>query len=60
MNLTHINHKMPIYKDCTLLELLVVSSTVLIVGSFSCAFLTWLLFGYASIGSAIMLLILNY
>lgn len=56
MVLTHINHKMQIYKDCTLLELLVVSCTVLGVGGLFCSALTWLLFGYASIGSAVMLL----
>lgn len=55
MILTHINHKMPIYKDCTLFELLVVSSSILVIGGFSCSLLTWILFGYASIGSAVIL-----
>ena len=56
MILTHINHKMPIYKDCTLFELLIVSSAVLVLGGSTLSILTWLLFGYASIGSALMLL----
>lgn len=56
MILTHINHKMPIYKDCTLFELLMVSGSVLILGGSSLSLLTGLLFGYASIGSAISLL----
>jgi len=54
--LNHINHKMPIYKDCTLFELLMVTiSYLLAVGSFLSLF-TWLLLGYASIGCAITLL----
>jgi conjugative transfer region protein (TIGR03750 family) len=56
MILSHINHKMPIYKDCTLFELLVVSSAVLLVGGATLSLLTWLLLGYASIGAAILLL----
>lgn len=55
MILTHINHKMPIYKDCTLFELLVVSCTVLGAGGICFSLLTWILFGYASIGGAIIL-----
>ncbi len=56
MILTHINHKMPIYKDCTLFELLIVSLSVLIIGGSGLSLLTRLLFGYASIGIAIILL----
>lgn len=55
MILTHINHKMPIYKDCTLFELLAVSTSVLLIGGVSLSLLTWLLFGYASIGGALAL-----
>jgi conjugative transfer region protein (TIGR03750 family) len=56
MILTHINHKMPIYKDCTLFELLMVSLSVLIIGGMGLSILTKLLFGYASIGGALILL----
>lgn len=56
MILTLINQKMPIYKDCTLFELLMVSSAVLIVGGTFLSFFTWLIFGYVAIGMAITLL----
>ncbi len=56
MVLNHINHKMPIYKDCTLFELLTVSAAYLVIGGFFLSSLTWLLFGYGSIGWAIILL----
>jgi conjugative transfer region protein (TIGR03750 family) len=56
MILTHINHKMPIYKDCTLFEMLAVSITILVIGGLFFSLLTELLFGYASIGSVIILL----
>lgn len=56
MILTHINHTMPIYKDCTLFELLVVSGSVLVIGGFSLSLLTWVLFGYASIGGGLIVL----
>lgn len=56
MILTHINHKMPIYKDCTLFEMLTVSIAVLVIGGLFFSLLTRLLLGYASIGSAITLL----
>lgn len=56
MILTHIHHKMPIYKDCTLFELLMVSLSVLIIGGLGLSILTKCLFGYASIGSALTLL----
>lgn len=56
MILSHINHKMPIYKDCTLFELLAVSISVLLIDGISFSLLTWLFIGYASIGAAICLL----
>jgi conjugative transfer region protein (TIGR03750 family) len=56
MVLNHINHKMPIYKDCTLFELLTVSGAYLLIGGLTFSSLTWLLFDYASIGWAIILL----
>ncbi len=52
----HIHHKMPIYKDCTFLELMSVGSLYLIVGGALFAFLTQLLFDYAAIGMALILL----
>lgn len=54
--LNHVNHKMAIYKDCTLFELLVVSITWLVGVGFFLSLVTFLLFGYASIGCAITLL----
>ena len=57
MILTHINHKMPIYKDGTLFELLAVSISVLLLGGFSLSVLTRLLFGYGLfVGIALILL----
>lgn len=58
MLLNLINHKMPIYKDCTLVELLLVSGGYLIVGGISLSLLSWLLTGYASIGFALTLMTL--
>lgn len=56
MILHHINHKMPIYKDCTLVELMLVSSGYVLIGGTIFSFLSWLIFGYASIGFALTLL----
>lgn len=50
MILNHINHKMPIYKDCTLFELLVASVAWLVIAGSLLSLLTWLFFGYALIG----------
>lgn len=58
MLLNLINHKMPVYKDCTLTELLLVSGSYLILGGTFLSLLSWLLLGYASIGSALVLLTL--
>lgn len=58
MVLNHINYKMPIYKDCTLFELLMVSGTYLVLGGIVFSFITWLLIGYASIGMALVLITL--
>jgi conjugative transfer region protein (TIGR03750 family) len=44
--LNHINHKMPIYKDCTLGEVIVISSTSLFVLTFFFSILTKVVFGY--------------
>lgn len=56
MILNHVNHKMPIYKDCTLFEMLMVSISVLVINGMSLSLLTWVLFGYASIGCGLTLL----
>ncbi|HVV67999.1 MAG TPA: DUF3487 family protein [Gammaproteobacteria bacterium] len=56
MLLNHINHKMPIYKDCTLFELLIVSGAYLVLGGLIFSLLTWIFIGYASIGWALTLL----
>ncbi len=53
--LNHVNHKMPIYKDCTLFELLAVSISYLVVLGSALSILTWILLGYASMGCAITL-----
>lgn len=50
-----INHKMPIYKDCTLLELLLVSTGYLVVMGIFLSLLTWMLWGYFLIGFALTL-----
>lgn len=52
----HIHHPMPIYKDCTLFELVVVSIAILLVSSSTLSLLTWILFSYAAIGVALSLL----
>lgn len=44
--LNNINHKMAIYKDCTLVELMVTAITVLITLTILFSFITQLLFGY--------------
>ena len=58
MLLNHINHKMPIYKDCTLFELLVVSCGYLALGSIILSIISKLLTGYACIGFALVLMTL--
>jgi conjugative transfer region protein (TIGR03750 family) len=54
--LNHINHKMPIYKDCTLFEVLAVSMVWLVLAGAFLSLLTWALFGFAFIGCAIVLI----
>lgn len=53
--LNHINHKMPIYKDCTLFELLVASISWLVVLGTILSLVTKVLFGFAVIGMAMTL-----
>ncbi len=58
MILNHINQKMPIYKDCTLAELLVVG-TVLLFGTCVPLFLlTHFMLGFGWIGLALSILLL--
>lgn len=54
--LNHINHKMPIYKDCTLFELMVVVTLYLGILGITLSLLAWVLFGYAMIGLSITIL----
>ena len=44
--LNHINHKMSIYKDCTLGEIMTISATSLIVLTLSFSLCTKILLGY--------------
>jgi len=50
MLLNNINHKMPIYKDCTLGELLAVGLMAFIVLFTSLTLIAWLIIGYWYIG----------
>lgn len=56
MVLNHINYKMPIYKDCTLGELMFVGAANLVILGITLSLLTKLLFGIAWIGIALTLL----
>ena len=53
MILNHINHKMPIYKDCTLGEMMLVGSFAFLGMSSILSSLTFLFFGYFWIGFVI-------
>lgn len=53
MILHEINHKMPIYKDCTLGEILLVGGLVFSTEAVFFSIVTRLFFGYAAIGVAI-------
>jgi conjugative transfer region protein (TIGR03750 family) len=53
MILHEINYKMPIYRDCTLGEILSIGTCVFLAEIIVFAFLTKLLFGYAAIGVVI-------
>lgn len=58
MILNHINYKMPIYKDCTLGELMIVGTVVFIGTSLTFSLITRLLFNFAWIGFAVAILLL--
>lgn len=53
MILQEINHKMAIYRDCTLGEILFLGAGIFIIEILSLSSLFKLLFGYASIGVAL-------
>lgn len=53
MVLHEINHKMPIYKDCTLGEMLLVGAMVFVAEAIIFSSFARLLFGYAFIGFAL-------
>jgi conjugative transfer region protein (TIGR03750 family) len=55
MILHEINHKMPIYKDCTLGEMLGIGALVFMSEAIVFSLLTRFLFGYAAIGIALTL-----
>lgn len=55
MVLSEINHKMPIYKDCTLGEVVLVSLVVVVSLVTTLSILTKCLFGYGAIGCVIAL-----
>lgn len=56
MILQNINHKMPIYKDCTLGEMLSVGAFVFFCEIVLFSMLTRILFGFAAIGVAVTLM----
>ena len=56
MVLNHLNHKMPIYKDCTLGEMMAVGTFAFISMSTLFSLLTFILFGFAWIGFAVAML----
>lgn len=58
MILNHVNHKMPIYKDCTLGEMLFVGICTFLALSIILSLITKLIFGFAWIGFAIAILAL--
>lgn len=56
MILQNINHKMPIYKDCTLSEMLGVGATIFICEIVLLSILTRIFFGIAAIGIVLTLI----
>ncbi len=56
MILQNINHKMPIYKDCTLSEMLGVGAAIFICEIVLLSILTRIFFGIAAIGIAMTLI----
>jgi conjugative transfer region protein (TIGR03750 family) len=58
MILNHINNKMPIYKDCTFGELLILGGASLITMGITFSLISRLLLGYTWIGFALTILLL--
>jgi conjugative transfer region protein (TIGR03750 family) len=56
MILNHVNYKMPIYKDCTLGEMMFVGIFAFLLMSLILSFLTFLFFDFAWIGFALSIL----
>jgi conjugative transfer region protein (TIGR03750 family) len=56
MLLNHINHRMPVYKDCTLHEVITVGAIIFLGGMIALSALTKIIFGYGSIGMIITFL----
>jgi len=56
MILNHVNYKMPIYKDCTLGEMMFVGGFIFLTTSLTLAFLSWFCFDFSWIGFAISIL----
>jgi len=56
MILNHINTKMPIYKDCTLGEMMFVGGFTFLITSTILSLLSWLFFNFAWIGFAVSIL----
>ena len=46
----HLNHKMPVYKDCTLFEVLVISISCLVFFGLTLSIMTKIFIGYALVG----------
>ena len=57
MILMHVNTKMPIYRDCTLIEILCTGGGVFITLIILLPFLAYVLFGYSWIGLILLFLI---
>lgn len=54
----HLHHRMPIYRDCTLGEMMTIGAITLVVLVSTLALFTWLLLGYASMGAILALILL--
>ena len=57
MILPEINHKMPIYRDCTLLEVMAVSFACIVALMLLLVLITIFLFGYGWIGAVLALVL---
>lgn len=57
MLLTDIHHPMPVYRDCTLMEVILVSIAALCVWLLICVPLTAMIWGYGCIGWLVALIV---